>query len=84
MSDDGLQKPLDPFAHPDPAAFDFRPLLLALRECRVRIQELMAATGSRNPLFLASESLLAYIDNIARLTRVPGATKFIRQDGGTT
>lgn len=84
MSDDDSQKPQNPFAHPDPAAFNFRPLLLALRECRLRLLELMEATGSRNPLFLASESLLAYIDNVARLTRVPGAMKFLRQDEGNS
>lgn len=79
MSHDHTQKPPDPFAHADPAAFDYRPLLLALRECRLRLLELIAATGARNPLCHASESLLASVDNVARLTRVPGAMKFIRQ-----
>ena len=50
----------DLFAHPSPTEFDYRPLLLALRECRFRVMEFMART-------------------VTRLTRVPGAAKFLRQ-----
>ena len=69
----------DLFAHPSPTEFDYRPLLLALRECRIRVKEFMARTGPRNPAYVESESLVAYVEAVARLTRVPGAAKFIRQ-----
>ena len=74
-------KPEEPdlFAHPRPTEFDYRPLLVALRECRLRATEFMARTGPRNPAYVECESLLAYIEAVARLTRVPGAAKFIRQ-----
>lgn len=67
----------DLFAHPSPAEFDYRPLLMALRECRLRLAEFMAKTGPRNPVYVEGESLIAYIDVVARLTRVPGAVKFV-------
>ena len=41
--------------------------------------EFMARTGPRNPAYVECESLVAYIEAVARLTRVPGAAKFIRQ-----
>jgi hypothetical protein len=69
----------DLFAHPSPIEFDYRPLLLALRECRFRVAEFMARTGPRNPAHVEGESLVAYIDAVARLTRVPGAAQFLRQ-----
>lgn len=74
-------KPEEPdlFAHPRPTEFDYRPLLVALRECRLRAMEFMARTGPRNPAHVECELLLAYIEAVARLTRVPGAAKFIRQ-----
>ena len=68
----------DLFAHPSPTEFDYRPLLLALRECRLRIMEFMAKSGPRNPAYVEGESLIAYIEAVARLKRVPGAAKFIR------
>jgi hypothetical protein len=67
----------DPFAHPSPTEFDYKPLLLALRECRLRLVEFMAKSGQRNPVYVEGESLIAYIDAVARLTRVPGAVKFV-------
>jgi len=70
----------DPFAHPDPLSFDYKPLLVALRECRFRLTEFMAATGQRNPVYVEGESLIAYIDAVARLTRVPGAVKFVTRE----
>jgi hypothetical protein len=69
----------DLFAHPTPTEFDYRPLLTALRECRLRTGEFMARTGPRNPARVECESLVAYIDAVARLSRVPGASKFVRQ-----
>jgi hypothetical protein len=69
----------DLFAHPSPSEFDYRPLLLALRECRFRVMEFMARTGPRNPAYVECGSLAAYIEAVARLTRVPGAAKFLRQ-----
>lgn len=69
----------DLFAHPSPTEFDYRPLMLALRECHFRLTEFMARTGPRNPAYVEGESLVAYIEAVARLTRVPGAAKFIRQ-----
>ncbi len=67
----------DLFAHPSPSEFDYKPLLSALRECRLRLVEFMAKTGPRNPVYVEGESLIAYIDAVARLTRVPGAVKFV-------
>lgn len=72
----GNGKP-DLFAHPSPSEFDYRPLLAALKECRLRLAEFMAKTGPRNPVYVEGESLIAYIDAVARLTRVPGAVKFV-------
>jgi hypothetical protein len=72
----------DPFAHPTPGEFDYKPLLLALRECRLRLTEFMAKTGQRNPVYVEGESLIAYIDAVARLTRVPGAVKFVTGKAG--
>jgi len=79
MSDDDRPARPDMFAHPNPADFDYRPLLEALRECRMRVGEMMSKTGPRNPMYVEAESLLAYVDAVARLTRVPGALKLVRQ-----
>lgn len=79
MTDDKPGKP-DLFAHPSPTEFDYKPLLTALRECRIRVAEFMARSGPRNPAYIEAESLIAYIDAVARLTRVPGATTFIKRD----
>ncbi|WP_088342993.1 MULTISPECIES: hypothetical protein [Rhodomicrobium] len=78
MTDDKPDK-ADLFAHPSLTEFDYKPLLVALRECRFRVAEFMGRTGPRNPAHIEGESLLAYIDAVARLTRVPGAMKFIKQ-----
>jgi hypothetical protein len=53
--------------------------LLALRECRLRAKAFMGRLGTRNPAYSETEALLAYVDAVARLTRVPGASKFVRQ-----
>ncbi len=71
----------DLFAHPSPTEFDYRPLLVALRECRMRLLEFMGNTGARNPVRIEGELLIAYIDAVARLTRVPGAATFIKRPG---
>ena len=81
MNAKGRDKP-DMFAHPSPDVFDYKPVLDSLRECRLRVCELMRETGQRNPMYVEAESLIAYIDAVARLTRVPGAMKFVRRDDG--
>jgi hypothetical protein len=78
MSDDDVGRP-DLFAQPDPTEFDYRPLLESLRECRMRLGEIISRTGPRNPLRVESANLLSQIDSVARLTRVPGALKFVRR-----
>jgi len=65
------------FDHPDPSEFDYKPLLVALRECRLQLSAFMERTGPRNPVTIEGESLVAYIDAVARLTRVPGAAEFV-------
>jgi hypothetical protein len=67
----------DLFAHPSPKEFDYKPLLAALRECRFQLVEFMGKTGPRNPVYVEAESLIAYIDAVARLTRIPNAVKFV-------
>ena len=78
MSDDDPGRP-DPFGQPDPTQFDYRPLLEALRECRIQINEMMSRTGPKNPMAIEAAELLSQIDSVARLTRVPGALKFVRR-----
>ncbi len=68
------------FAHPDPRSFDYKPLLGALRECRYQLVEFMAVAGPRNPVNVEAESLIAYIDAVALLTRVPNAAQFVRRE----
>jgi hypothetical protein len=70
----------DLFAHPDPKNFDYKPMLAALRECRLRLVEFMGKTGPRNPAYVEAESLIAYIDAVARLTRIPDAVKFVTRE----
>lgn len=81
-SDDQGGGPPDPFAQPSPLAFDYRPLLEALRECRIRANEVIGATGPRSPLHLEGGALVYQIDSVARLTRVPGALTFVRRTPG--
>jgi hypothetical protein len=78
MSDDDPGVP-SLYAQPDPSEFDYRPLLEALRECRIRIGEIMSRSGRRSPVYVEGEELLSQIDSVARLTRVPGAVKFVRR-----
>jgi hypothetical protein len=78
MSDPDDGRP-DPYAQPGPTEFDFRPLLEALRDCRIRLGEIIARTGLGNPLHIEAGQLLSQIDSVARLTRVPGALKFVRR-----
>lgn len=70
----------DLFAHPDPKDFDYKPLLIALRECRLQVTEFMNKTGERNPAYIEAESLIAYIDAVARLTRIDGAGRFVSRE----
>lgn len=78
MSDDDPGRAAQ-YAQPRPTEFDYRPLLEALRECRLRIVEIMNLTGHKNPLYVEGGSLMGQIDSVARLTRVPGALKFVRR-----
>ncbi len=78
MSDDDPGRP-DPFLQPDPTEFDYRPLLEALRECRIRLGEILGRAGPRSPLRVEADNLVSQIDTVARLTRVPGALKFVRR-----
>jgi hypothetical protein len=78
MSDDDHGRAAQ-YAQPGSTEFDYRPLLEALRECRLRLSEIMSLTGHKNPLYVEAASLLAQIDSVARLTRVPGAIKFVRR-----
>lgn len=70
----------DLFAHPDPKSFDYKPMLAALRECRLRVAEFMTETGQRNPAYVEAESLIAYIDAVARLTCIPDAVRFVNRE----
>ncbi len=78
MSDDDPGRP-DPFGQPDPTQFDYRPLLEALRECRIQVEEMVGRSGPKNPMAIAGAELLSQIDSVARLTRVPGALKFVKR-----
>ena len=78
MSDDDRPLP-DPTVQPDPGDFNYRPLLEALRECRIRIGEMMTSVGRRTQLYIESEKLLDQIDTVARMTRMPAAVKFVRR-----
>jgi hypothetical protein len=78
MSDDDRAPP-DPTAQPDPGEFNYRPLLEALREVRIRIGEMMTSVGRRTQLYIESEKLLDQIDTVARMTRMPAAVKFVRR-----
>jgi hypothetical protein len=79
MSDDVPPRGPDPTRQLDPGDFDYRPLLQALRECRIRIGEMMSRTGARTQIYIEAVSLLDQIDTVARLTRVPAAVKFVRR-----
>jgi hypothetical protein len=78
MGDDDPARP-DPFLHPDPGDFNYRPLLETFRDCRIRLGEMMASVGRRTQIYVESERLLDQIDAVARLTRVPAAVKFVRR-----
>ena len=78
MSEDDPGRP-DAFAHPDPGDFNYRPLLESLRECRIKLGELLAQVGRRTQISIEAETLLDQIDTVARLTRVPAAVKFLRR-----
>jgi hypothetical protein len=78
MTDNERARP-DPYRQLDPGDFNFRPLLEALRECRIRVGEMMSVTGARTQLYVTAETLLDQIDMVARLTRVPAAVKFVRR-----
>lgn len=79
---DGPEEPSEPdlFAQPSPQDFDYKPLLAALRECRFCVVEFMAKTGAHNPVYTESEALIACIDAVARLTRIPDAAKFVARE----
>jgi hypothetical protein len=72
---------IDPFAHPDPEAFAYEPLLEALRLCRQEVERFRIACGPRNPAYREAEALSAQIDAVARLTRVPDAASRVGGSG---
>jgi hypothetical protein len=78
MSSDERGRP-DPYRQLDPGDFNYRPLLEALRDCRIRVGELMSVTGARTQLYVSAETLLEQMDTVARLTRVPAAVRFVRR-----
>ncbi len=68
-----MSKACGPFHHPQPDVFDYAGLIDVMRECRCRVGRLRAACGQRNPLFEECGALIAEIEAVASLTRIPGA-----------
>ena len=73
------RKALNPFHHPDPDVMDYGALLDATRDCREHFSRLRGLCGLRNPLTRETEALIAQIDAVAALTRVPGAEQYVNQ-----
>ncbi len=71
------------FHHPTPEEYDYDRLLKALKECRLMARQLTIASGLRNPAYRETEALIAQIDAVAALTRVPGAPEFVNPDDHT-
>lgn len=71
------------FHHPAPEEYDYDRLLKALKECRLMARQLTIASGLRNPAYRETEALIAQIDAVAALTRVPGAAEFVNPDDHT-
>ena len=71
------------FYHPAPEEYDYDRLLKALKECRLMARKLTIASGLRNPAYRETEALIAQIDAVAALTRVPDASAFVNPDDYT-
>ena len=72
-------KALNPFHHPSHDEMDYDALLDAMRGCRKHVNRLRGLCGLRNPLTREAEALIAQIDAVAALTRVPGAEQYVKQ-----
>jgi hypothetical protein len=68
-------KRIDPFHHPDNGQVDYERLIAALRECREQVEHLRTHTGIRNPVYREAEALIAQVDAVAALSRVPDAVQ---------
>ena len=73
------RKALDPFHHPVSGEMDYGTLLDAMRDCRRQVNRLRGLCGLRNPLTREAEALLAQIDAVAALTRIPGAEQYVKE-----
>jgi len=71
-------KTLSPFHHPEADEFDYTRLLDTLHDCRAAVQLFSSKCGVRNPAWDAAQTLLAHIDALALLTRIPGAGEQVR------
>lgn len=80
------RRTIDPFRHPDSEQFDYERLIAALRECRATVELLCAGCGIRNPVYREAEALIAQIDAVAALSRVPDAVNRVvtRRRGHST
>jgi hypothetical protein len=72
-------KALNPFHHPGSGEVEYPSLLEAMRECRKHVNRLRGLCGLRNPLTREAEALIAQIDAVAALTRVPGAEQYVKE-----
>ena len=70
---------LDVFAHPE-ESFDFESLLDALAACRSQVLGFQRSCGVRNPAFAEARALIAQIEALALLTRVPDARRRVVED----
>ncbi len=73
------RKAINPFHHPGSDQMDYGALLDAMRDCRKQVNRLRGLCGLRNPLTREAEALIAQIDAVAALTRVPGAEQYVNQ-----
>ena len=69
---------MPPFHHPEMDEFDYVQLLIMLRDCRAAVQTFSAKCGLRNPARDGAQVLLAHIDALALLTRIPDAGRQVR------
>ena len=77
------RKVLPPFHHPEVDEFDYVQLLNALRDCRAAVQTFSAKCGLRNPARDGAQVLLAHIDALALLTRIPDAGRQVKPPTGS-
>jgi hypothetical protein len=72
-------KAINQFRHPGPDEVDYGALLKAMRDCRKHVNRLRGLCGLRNPLTREAEALIAQIDAVAALTRIPGAEQRVKE-----